>query len=36
MNLPFKKMTAEEFATWAEAQEQGRFELIDGVVVPMN
>jgi Uma2 family endonuclease len=36
MNEPLKRMTAEEFATWAEAQDQGRFELIDGVVVEMN
>ncbi len=36
MNLPLKKLTAEEYATWAEAQDQGRFELIDGVVVQMN
>jgi Uma2 family endonuclease len=33
MNLPLKHMTAEEFAAWAEAQELGRYELIDGVVV---
>ena len=36
MNLPLKHMTAEEFAAWAEAQELGRYELIDGVVVEMN
>lgn len=29
-------MTAEEFAAWAELQELGRYELIDGVVVTMN
>jgi Uma2 family endonuclease len=36
MNLPLKHMTAEEFAAWAQAQELGRYELIDGVVVEMN
>ena len=29
-------MTAEEFVAWAMAQELGRYELIDGVVVEMN
>lgn len=36
MNLPLKHMTAEEFAAWAERQDLGRFELLDGVVVQMN
>ena len=36
MNLPLKHMTAEEFVAWAMAQELGRYELIDGVVVEMN
>ena len=37
MNVPnLKRMTAEEYAEWAERQETGRFELIDGIVVQMN
>lgn len=31
-----KRMTADEYALWAERQETGRFELIDGMVVQMN
>lgn len=29
-------MTAEEFVAWAMCQERGRYELVDGIVVPMN
>jgi Uma2 family endonuclease len=36
MNVPLQRMTAEEFALWAERQETGRYELIDGMVVQMN
>ena len=37
MNVPnLKRMTAEDYALWAERQETGRFELIDGMVVQMN
>jgi Uma2 family endonuclease len=37
MNIPhLKRMTAEEFVTWAMSQERGRYELIDGMVVQMN
>lgn len=37
MNVPnLKRMTAEEYALWAERQETGRFELVDGMVVQMN
>jgi Uma2 family endonuclease len=37
MNIPhLKRMTAEEFVTWAMNQERGRYELIDGMVVQMN
>lgn len=37
MNVPnLKRMTAEEYALWAERQDTGRFELIDGIVVQMN
>lgn len=37
MNAPnLKRMTAEDYALWAERQETGRFELIDGMVVQMN
>ena len=37
MNVPnLKRMTAEEYAQWAQRQETGRFELIDGMVVQMN
>ena len=35
MNAPAKRMTAHEFAAWAERQ-TGRFELLDGLVVQMN
>ena len=31
-----KRMTAEEFALWAERQELCRYELIDGIVIQMN
>lgn len=37
MNVPhLKRMTAEEYAQWAERQDTGRFELVDGMVVQMN
>ena len=37
MNVPnLKRMTAEDYAQWAERQDTGRFELIDGIVVQMN
>ena len=37
MNVPhLKRMTADEFVLWAERQETGRYELIDGMVVQMN
>lgn len=37
MNVPaLRKMTANEFVLWAEAQERGRYELVDGMVVEMN
>lgn len=36
MNAPAKRMTADEFVLWAERQDHGRFELIDGLVVQMN
>ena len=37
MNVPnLKRMTAEDYALWAERQDTGRFELIDGLVVQMN
>ena len=35
MNVALKKMTVAEFLDWAEAQPEGRFELVDGQVVAM-
>lgn len=29
-------MTADEFVLWAERQERGRYELVDGMIVEMN
>jgi Uma2 family endonuclease len=31
-----KRMSADEFVAWAMRQETGRYELVDGMVVPMN
>lgn len=37
MNIPnLKRMTAEEYVLWAQRQETGRYELIDGLVIEMN
>lgn len=37
MNVAHRtRMTAEEFVAWAMSQETGRYELVDGMVVPMN
>src|SRR3972149_507175 len=37
MNVPhLKRMTADEFVLWAERQETGRYELVDGMVAQMN
>jgi Uma2 family endonuclease len=37
MNVPhLMRMSADEFVLWAERQERGRYELIDGMVVQMN
>jgi Uma2 family endonuclease len=34
--LPSQKMTVDEFLSWAEAQERGRYELHDGEVIAMS
>jgi Uma2 family endonuclease len=34
--LPERRMTSEEFLTWAQSQEEGRFELHDGQIIAMS
>jgi Uma2 family endonuclease len=36
MNVALKPMTVDRYLAWLEEQPRGRFELVDGQVIPMN
>lgn len=36
MNVAIKPMTVDRYLAWLEEQPRGRFELVDGQVIPMN